>query len=75
MKRTNWGSVRGSYESKKRKLQKAGKHTSWAPFWAVLRKFGSGKKMHPSVITHVKRSWRIRKLGIKPRKMRKDYLG
>ncbi len=61
--------------SKKRHLEKAGKHTKWAPFWAVLRKFGKGKKVHPSSMTHVRRNWRTRKLKIKPRKMRKDYLG
>ena len=61
--------------SKKRHLAKAGKHTKWAPFWAVLKKFGQGKKVHPSAITHVKRSWRRKKLKIKPRKVRKDFLG
>jgi ribosomal protein L39E len=61
--------------SKKRHLAKAGKHTKWAPFWTVLKKFGQGKKVHPSSITHVKRNWRTKKLKIKPRKMRKKYLG
>ncbi len=61
--------------SKKRHLAKAGRQTKWAPFWTVLKKFGQGKKVHPSSITHVKRSWRTRKLKIKPRKMRKKYLG
>lgn len=64
-----------NYTSKKRKLSKAGKQTSWAPYWAVLRKFGNGKRVHPSVITHVKRSWRTKRLKIKPRKLKKDYLG
>jgi ribosomal protein L39E len=61
--------------SKKRHLEKAGKQTSWAPFWSVLRKYGAGKRIHPSRITHVKRNWRHKKLKIKPRKMRKDFLG
>jgi len=61
--------------SKKRHLAKAGKQTKWAPFWAVLKKYGKGKKVHPSAMTHVKRNWRIRKLKIKPRRMRKDFLG
>jgi len=61
--------------SKKRHLAKAGKQTKWAPFWAVLRKFGKGKRIHPSAITHVKRNWRTRKLRIKPRRMRKQHLG
>ena len=61
--------------SKKRHLEKAGKHTKWAPFWAVLRKFGQGKRVHPSRITHIRRSWRVRKLKIKPRRVRKAHLG
>ena len=61
--------------SKKRHLEKHGKRTQWAPFWTVLRKFGQGKRVHPSVLTHVRRHWRRRKLKIKPRKIRKDYLG
>lgn len=64
-----------NYTNKKRRLAKAGTQTSWAPFWAVLRKFGKGKRAHPSVITHVKRSWRTKRLRLKPRKLRKDFLG
>ena len=62
-------------KAKKRHLEKAGKRTKWAPFWAVLRKFGQGKRVHPSAITHVKRSWRTRKLKIKPRRVKKEYSG
>ncbi|MFZ5954893.1 MAG: hypothetical protein ACOYT4_00550 [Nanoarchaeota archaeon] len=62
-------------KSKKKHLEKVGKQTKWAPFWAVMRKFGNGKKVHPSSITHVKRSWRIRKLKFKPRRAVKNYLG
>lgn len=61
--------------SKKRHLEKAGKQTKWAPFWTVIKKFGKGKKIHPSRITHVKRSWRRQSLKIKPRKMKKSNLG
>jgi hypothetical protein len=61
--------------SKKRHLEKAGKQTKWAPFWTVLKKFGKGKKVHPSRITHVKRSWKNKKLKIKPRRTPKSYLG
>ncbi|MBT3397708.1 hypothetical protein HOA55_03020 [archaeon] len=61
--------------SKKRHLAKAGKQTKWAPFWTVLKKFGKGKKIHPSRITHVKRNWRTKKLKIKPRRTPKSYLG
>ena len=62
-------------KSKKRHLEKVGRQTRWAPFWTVLKKYGNGKKMHPSAMTHVKRNWRHKKLKIKPRKMRKDFLG
>ena len=41
----------------------------------LLRKYGIGKKVHPSVTTHYKRSWRRTKLHIKPRKMRKSHFG
>ncbi|MFA6022829.1 MAG: hypothetical protein WC781_01955 [Candidatus Pacearchaeota archaeon] len=60
---------------KKIRLAVAGNQTKWAPFWAVVRKNGQGKKVHPSAITHVKRNWRTRKLKIKPRKMAKKHLG
>lgn len=61
--------------SKKRHLDKAKKQTKWAPFWTVLKKFGKGKKIHPSSITHVKRSWQRNKLKIKPRTTKKKHLG
>ena len=62
-------------QSKKTKLAKKGRQTKWAPFWAVFRKFGRGKKVHPSSITKYKRNWRRTKLHIKPRKQRKSHLG
>ena len=61
--------------SKKKHLDKARGQTKWAPFWAVLKKFGKGKKTHPSAITHVKRSWQRTRLKIKPRRTPKSYLG
>jgi len=61
--------------SKKRHLDRAKRQTNWAPFWTVLKKFGKGKKVHPSKITHVKRSWQRNKLKIKPRTMKKKQLG
>ena len=61
--------------SKKRHLDRAQRQTNWAPFWTVLKKFGKGKKIHPSRITHVKRRWQQSKLKIKPRRMRKANLG
>lgn len=62
-------------KSKKQHLEKAGKQTKWAPFWTVIKKFGQGKKVHPSSITHVKRNWRRDSLKIKPRKVTKRHLG
>jgi len=61
--------------SKKRHLDRAQRQTNWAPFWTVLKKYGKGKKIHPSRITHVKRAWQRSKLKIKPRKMAKKHLG
>ncbi len=61
--------------SKKRHLDRAKRQTKWAPFWTVLKKFGKGGKIHPSRITHVKRSWSRTSLKIKPRKMAKKNLG
>jgi len=60
---------------KKIKLGKVAKQTRWAPIWAVLKKMGKGKKVHPSAITAVKRNWRRTKLKIKPRISRKRHLG
>jgi ribosomal protein L39E len=65
----------GRRKSKKRHLEKAGKQTKWAPYWAVMKKYGKGKSVHPSAMTHVKRSWRTRKLKIKPRRIKKNFLG
>jgi len=60
---------------RKVKFSVHGRRTKWAPFWAVLRKYGMGKRVHPSRMTRVRRSWRRTKLKIKPRKMRKRHLG
>ena len=60
---------------KKVKLSVAGRRTKWAPYWAVLRRFGIGKKIHPSAMTIQKRHWRRTKLKIKPRRMQKRHLG
>jgi len=60
---------------KKIKLSKHGRRTKWAPIWVVLKKFGAGKRVHPSSITKIRRSWRVRKLKIKPRRTRKPHLG
>jgi ribosomal protein L39E len=60
---------------KKATLAKHGRRTKWAPVWIVLKKFGIGKKIHPSRITKYKRNWRRRKLHIKPRRQRKSHFG
>ena len=60
---------------KKIKLGVQTRRTKWSPFWAVLKKFGMGKKVHPSEMTKQRRHWRRTKLKIKPRKMKKKHLG
>lgn len=60
---------------KKIKLGTKNKITKWAPFWTVLKKYGKGKKVHPSAITAQKRNWRHIKLKIKPRRIKKRFLG
>lgn len=60
---------------KKVKLGTQTRKTKWAPFWAVIRKYGMGKRVHPSQITKQKRHWRKTKLKIKPRRQRKQHLG
>jgi ribosomal protein L39E len=54
--------ARYKHPSKKKRLTKASKHTRWAPFWAVVRKFGTARRMHPARITRVKRSWRRQRI-------------
>jgi len=60
---------------RKVKLAKAGRRTKWAPFWAVIKRYGQGKRVHPSQMTRVRRSWKRTKLRIKPRRMRKSHFG
>ncbi|MFH1332244.1 MAG: 50S ribosomal protein L39e [archaeon] len=43
---------------KKKRLAKRKSQTKWAPFWTVPKKYGVGKKVHPSKHTAVKRNWR-----------------
>ena len=62
-------------QAKKTKLAKKAKLTKWAPVWAVLKKYGPGKRIHPSAMTRQKRSWRRTKLHIKPRRQRKSHIG
>ena len=51
---------------KKIKLTVHGRRTKWAPFWAVVKKYGKGKRVHPSYMTRHKRHWRRTKLRVKP---------
>ncbi len=60
---------------KKSTLAKKGRQTKWAPVWAVLRRFGKGKRVHPSHMTKNRRNWKRTKLHIKPRKQRKSHFG
>ena len=63
------------YNEKKAKLAVKGRQTKWAPVWAVMKKYGTGKRVHPSVMTAYKRNWRRTKLHIKPRRIRKWHMG
>ena len=60
---------------RKIKMSKHGKRTKWAPIWVVQKKFGAGKRIHPSAITKIRRSWRRTRLKIKPRRQKKPHLG
>jgi len=62
-------------EGRKEKLTTKGRRSKWAPVWAVFRKFGMNKKVHPSSITRHRRSWRRTKLKIKPRRQQKSHFG
>ena len=59
---------------KKARLAKQGRRTKWAPVWAVLKKFGIGKRIGSPAMTRHRRSWRRTKLHIKPRKIKKSHL-
>jgi len=63
------------YDDKKSKLVVKGRQTKWAPVWAVMKKYGTGKRVHPSAMTSYKRNWRRTKLHIKPRRIRKSHMG
>ena len=62
-------------DDKKATLAVKARQTKWAPVWVVMRKYGTGKRIHPSATTRYKRSWRRTKLHITPRKIRKWHLG
>jgi len=60
---------------KKATLAKKARQTKWTPVWSVLKKFGTGKRIHPSAMTHVRRSWRRTKLHIRPRNLKPNHYG
>ena len=62
-------------QQKKSTLAVKARQTKWAPIWAVLKKFGKGKRVHPSAMTKNRRSWRRTKLHIKPRRQKKSHFG
>jgi ribosomal protein L39E len=51
--------------TKKLRLGKQNKRTKWAPFWVIPKAVGKGKRVHPSSLTRVKRSWRRTKITTK----------
>ena len=51
------------------------RRTKWAPSWAVVRRFGKGKRTHPSQMTAIRRHWRRSKIKVKPRRSSKKHLG
>ncbi len=64
-----------AHAEKKAKLAVRARQTKWAPVWVVMKKYGMGKRIHPSAVTAYRRSWRRTKLHITPRKIRKWHMG
>jgi ribosomal protein L39E len=60
---------------KKQRLTVKGRQTRWAPIFAVLKKFGVGKRIHPSAITRHRRTWRRTKIHMKPRNAKPNHYG
>lgn len=67
--------VQKRLHQKKIILTKHGRRTKWAPFWAVVKKYGKGKRVHPSYMTRIRRSWRRTKIRAKPYTDRKRQFG
>jgi len=55
--------TRYKHPAKKQRLIKAARGTSWAPVFAIMKKYGVGKRIHPSQLS-MKRSWRRNKLKV-----------
>lgn len=64
-----------THYQKKVKLGVHTRRTKWAPIWAVVRKHGPGKRVHPSEMTRERRHWRRIKLKVKPRRTKNSHLG
>lgn len=64
--------ARNKTQTGKRRLSKLGRQTKWAPFWVIPKTYGKGKRVHPSRLTRVKRTWRRTniKTRIKANKLR-----
>jgi ribosomal protein L39E len=71
----NLKKIKNKASYRKTKYAKKGRQTKWAPVWAVLKKYGMGKRVHPSAMTAHRRSWKRTKLHIKPRQQRKSHFG
>ncbi|MBS3170665.1 50S ribosomal protein L39e [Candidatus Woesearchaeota archaeon] len=50
--------TRYQHLAKKLRLAKRLRQTRWAPFWAIPRTFGKGRRIHPGRLTTIKRNWR-----------------
>ncbi len=50
--------ARYKHPSRKKRLAKKHEQTKWAPFWTIPKKYGRGRRVHPSRHTAIKRSWR-----------------
>lgn len=63
--------------AKKLRLGKQARRTRWTPFWVIPKALGKGKRVHPSRLTRLKRSWRRTKIkrSVKRQKKRKFTSG
>jgi ribosomal protein L39E len=50
--------ARHNHPSRKKRLTKLSRQTRWAPYWTVMKIYGTGRRVHPGRHTAVKRTWR-----------------
>ncbi len=50
------------HSGKKNRLARARRQTRWAPVWLIPKVFGPGRKVHPSRLNRIKRTWRRRSI-------------